>query len=57
MLRVGGQNHNWPTNGQINDTTPDVRGGPQHFRAGDKISGEGTKSEFIHKWADLLQNT
>ena len=33
----GGQNQKWSTYGQIGDSTLAVYGGPQRFRAGDKI--------------------
>ena len=37
-LQSGGQNHKWPTSGRIGYITHTVCGGPQRFRAGDKIS-------------------
>ena len=37
MLQSGGQNQQWPTSGPGGYITPAVWGGPQRFRAGNKI--------------------
>ena len=43
----GGQNQNWPTSGRKCYITPAFSGIPKQ---------RGTKSEFGHKWAEMLHN-
>ena len=47
VLRSGGLNQKWPTNGQGGYLTPAVSGSPS-------ASERGTKSEVAHKWARWL---
>ena len=46
-LQSGGQNHKWPTSGQIGYLTPAVSGSPT-------ASERGGKSEVAHKWANWV---
>ena len=46
-LQSGGQNHKWPTSGQIGYLTPAVSGSPT-------AAERGAESEVAHKWANWL---
>ena len=46
-LQSGGQNHKWPTSGQIGYLTPAVSGSAT-------AAERGAKSEVAHKWANWL---
>ena len=47
-LQGGGRNQKWPTSGPGGYITPAAGGGPQRFKAGDKISSGS------HKWRKLI---